>query len=88
VPGQAAEHLGAVDVDVRQLAGRHVQQRPGAKRSHGQLDSGLAAIVRDQCRRAVQAADQRLEGAGGLVRAGMGGHHQRIVESEDHGQIR
>jgi hypothetical protein len=86
--GERAEHVGPVHVDAGQFPGRHPEQRPRAQRAEPQLDARLAAVVRYQGRRGVQAADQGAVAAGGQPRVDMPGDHERVVQREDHGEIR
>jgi len=86
--GERAEHVGPVHVDAGQFAGRHPEQRPRAQRAEPQLDARLAAVVRDQGRRGVQAADQGAVAAGRLPRIDMPGDHERVIQREDHGEVR
>src|SRR6266851_3633340 len=52
------------------------------------LDARLAALVRDQRGRGVQAADQGAVAAGWLPGIGMPGQHERVIQREDHGEVR
>jgi hypothetical protein len=85
---ERSEHVGPVHVDAGQLPSRHPEQHPRAQRAELQLDARLGAVVRYQGWRGVQAADQGAVAARGLPRINMPGDHERVIQREDHGEVR
>jgi hypothetical protein len=83
-----AEHGLRGYVNAGEFAGRKAQQHPGAQRPGRQLDAGLRALVHDQRRGAVQAAEQGAELTRRLARVGVHRHRHGFVQGEDQRQVR